>query len=462
MKRHKQVTNSYKNTKLIILYGIILLLVSCVKKNQVEDNLISNIVPLPDILTEIQDSDLSPIMDMIGDAKIIGVTEGTHYANEPLDFRNELIKFLVKKKRIDVVAIESGIIESKYIFDYVNGRKGNIDSILYNGISWTFDKLPQNKELITWLRTYNADTTNSHKVKLYGFDVPGSPANPFANRKMYTAITEALLYLKVVDHDKWKEFESKLKPYIEFIHINYFNANDKSNQYIHLTETDRNNLTEIISDLIKLYEINELHYIKQSTKEDYEWAYLAANCSKQVDDFLRVTPLNYKIPLNIEELYTTDFLFNQQSTRDLSMFANFDWIIKREHDPNILLFAALRHLKKSPATLKEKGTLKTFQIDDFGQFLSSKFEEEYKVIGNFYLNSIIEDDSTKVDNDALENFLIHNNYKNYYKLITDADKDFMNKEWKFGEDLFNLSFYMNPYNEVDIIFFNQIQTQINL
>ena len=86
MKKNKQVSKAYKYTKLIILYGIVLLLVSCTNKNQVDDSSISDIIPLPDILTEIQDSDLNPILEMIGDAKILGVSEAGHYVNEGLDF----------------------------------------------------------------------------------------------------------------------------------------------------------------------------------------------------------------------------------------------------------------------------------------------------------------------------------------------------------------------------------------
>jgi len=443
-----------------MLAGIIFLLVSCEEKNTSVDNVMSDIIPLPNRLSEIQSSDLLPILKMVGNSKIIGVTEGTHFKNESLDFRNELIKFLVTEKRIDVVAMESGLIESRELYDYVNGKQGDIDSVIYNGFSWTFDRIPQNKEIVEWLRNYNTDSANNHKVKLYGFDVPGSPGNPAANRKMNTAITEAIDYLKVVDRVKLKEFENRLNPYIEYIHMNYFDPNDSSKQYAHLFESDRNDLTGIINDLIKLYEINEINYSQRSTGEDYQWAYRAAVCSRQIDNFLRTIPLNYEIPLDMNEVISSDQLWNQQHKRDRSMVDNLDWIIKKEHEPKVLLFAHILHLSKSATTLIADDSIKINKQDGIGQYLASRYQDEYKVIGNYYLKSINQDDSSKVDDDALANFLIHDNYKNYYRLITEDDKEFLNKEWKFGEDLFNLKMYMNPYQGVDVLFFNQTQTQV--
>src|SRR5688572_30786031 len=64
---------------------------------------------------EIDEKQLEPILRWIKDAKIVGISEATHGKNEPLDFRNSLIKVLVKRKLIDVVAIESGSVESKVL-----------------------------------------------------------------------------------------------------------------------------------------------------------------------------------------------------------------------------------------------------------------------------------------------------------------------------------------------------------
>ncbi len=445
---------------ILLQLGMVLLLISCADKKSTDE--VSDEFPLPDVITEIQPAHLEPMLKLIGNSKIIGVSEGRHSMNEGLDFRNELIKFLVNERRIDVVAIESGLIESRELFDYINGKKGDIDSVLYYGISWTFDRLPQNREIIEWLRNYNSNPSNDHKVRMYGFDVPGSPFNIFANRQLNTAITETLSYLKTVDQLKWSEFESRLNPYIEYIYLNYFDSNDSTKQYIHLSEADRNALTGIINDLIKHFEINEIDYLKKSSEENYQWAYRAAICSRQVDNWLRNIPLNFEIPKSLNEVIASNLLWNQLQGRDRSMLDNLDWIIKREPNTNILLFAHLIHMSKSTTTIVSVDSSNKLKIDAFGKYLASRFGDDYKVIGNFYLKTKSGEDSSIVEHDALANELVSEVSKNYYRQLNQSDKVLLNKEWKYGEGVSNIRFYMNPYQGIDILFFTNTQTQVEI
>lgn len=76
---------------------------------------------------------------------------------------------------------------------------GDLATTLAQGISWTFDRLPQNEALVRWIRSYNADPSHRRKINFYGFDVPGSPGNPAANRGLRTALDETLRSLDRVD-----------------------------------------------------------------------------------------------------------------------------------------------------------------------------------------------------------------------------------------------------------------------
>lgn len=91
--------------------------------------------------------DLRPIERMIGDAKIVGLSEGIHAAAEPLIFRNRLFKHLVEHLGFSAIAIESGIVESRLLNDYVTHGKGELDSVLKQGLSVGFDTFRQNGEL---------------------------------------------------------------------------------------------------------------------------------------------------------------------------------------------------------------------------------------------------------------------------------------------------------------------------
>lgn len=79
--------------------------------------------------------DLAPIGKMVGEAKIVGLSEGVHGAAEPLIFRNRLFKHLVEHLGFGAIAIESGIVESRVLNDYVTQGKGEFDAVLKHGFS---------------------------------------------------------------------------------------------------------------------------------------------------------------------------------------------------------------------------------------------------------------------------------------------------------------------------------------
>jgi len=49
------------------------------------------------------------------------LSEGVHGAAEPLEFRNRVLQYLVEAKAFTAIAIESGIVESRTVHDYVRG-----------------------------------------------------------------------------------------------------------------------------------------------------------------------------------------------------------------------------------------------------------------------------------------------------------------------------------------------------
>ena len=126
----------------------------------------------------------APLGKMIGNATVVALSEAVHGAAEPLEFRNRMIEYLVEEKGFTAIAIESGIVESRIVHEYVLGGPGDLSAVLAEGISWTMDQLLQNHALVRWLRRYNADVRLARKVNFYGFDVPGSPGNPTPNRGM--------------------------------------------------------------------------------------------------------------------------------------------------------------------------------------------------------------------------------------------------------------------------------------
>lgn len=93
-------------------------------------------------------ADLEPLGAIVGDAKIVALSETLHGAAESLAFRNRLFRYLVERQHFSAIVIESGVVESEVLNAYVLGKEGELPDVLKHGLGWTFDILPQNAELV--------------------------------------------------------------------------------------------------------------------------------------------------------------------------------------------------------------------------------------------------------------------------------------------------------------------------
>jgi len=156
-------------------------------------------IPLELQASSSNEGDLQALVERIGPARIVAFGEGTHLAREPLEFRNRLFRYLVQHKGFTAIAIESGVVESEQVDEYVEGGSDDLNHAIERGIGWTFNRLPQNRDLLLWMRQYNQDRQHPRKLHFYGFDISGSPGNARANVGPRVALEMALEYLQRVD-----------------------------------------------------------------------------------------------------------------------------------------------------------------------------------------------------------------------------------------------------------------------
>lgn len=276
--------------------------------------------------------DLDPLSRMIGDAKIVGLSEGVHAAAEPLVFRNRLFKHLVEQMSFEAIALESGIVESRVLNDYVTHGKGELDSVLKQGFSNGFDTFRQNGELIRWMRDHNARLpSGAVRVQIFGLDVPGSPGNFDAARRPDTALRTALAYLRTVDAPAATQMESRVEPFLPVL--------EGINGYGDLNEPERDALTAAIADLVSLMERQRFAYIVKSTKDDFDWGERAAIGARQTDSWFRRMPSGWKLE---DGLAWTRY---GMQVRDRTMADNLEWVRGRLGPRGrVLVFAAVGHL----------------------------------------------------------------------------------------------------------------------
>ncbi len=288
----------------------------------------SNLHPLESPAT----ASLDPLKEMLGNARIVGLGESLHSASEPMTFRNQLLRFLVVELDFSALVIESGLVESKALNDYVLHGIGDLDTAVAQGISHGFDQFQQNVELIRWLRQYNsAQSDAANKVQIFGMDTSGSPGNLGATRNPDTALAYTLQYLSEADPIAGAEFEQRIAEYLPAV--------AGTNGYGTLPIAERNALTAAIEDMISLISRREFAYTRQTSPYEYAWAKRAAISARQVDSWFRRMPENWVLADGL------DWHAESQIIRDQIMADNVDWVLEQlPAGARIMVFAANGHM----------------------------------------------------------------------------------------------------------------------
>lgn len=339
----------------------------------------SALVPLSTVKPGAPWDDLAPLGKMIGDARIVALSEGVHAGAEPLDFRNRVFQYLVREKGFTAIAIESGIVEGRTVHDYVRDGRGELPEVLAQGLTWTFDKLPQNEALVRWIREYNADAGHTKKINFYGFDVPGSPGNPAANRGTETALTEVLKYVSRVDSEAGAAFHARLDALLPSVKFDPRSAEKPG--YPKLTQAERDTVSAGIADLVTLLERREAPYIAASSAADYQWAHRAAIGARQIDGWLRQIPLNWKASDSLAAFFAA-----ATDVRDRGQADNIDWVMKQEGaSGKLLVFASRYHLSAVPLRTSRKPDQAGPWQEVAGTYLRRRYGSQFVNVGNLIL-----------------------------------------------------------------------------
>ena len=141
-----------------------------------------------------QESDYSPLLEMIGDARFVLIGEATHGTKEFYHTRAEITKQLIRYYGFSAVAVEADWPDSYRVNRYVRGDKTVPDA--QSALS-AFNRFPawmwRNEEMVSfthWLRTYNDKRLSQQgKVGFYGLDL----------YSMRASIEAVIAYLDKVD-----------------------------------------------------------------------------------------------------------------------------------------------------------------------------------------------------------------------------------------------------------------------
>ena len=121
-------------------------------------------------------ADLDPLANMIGDATIAGLGEGTHGSHEIFTMKLRVADFLVRKMSFDLLAFEGPFPQFEQLDAYVQGGAGDPRAILFD-VGWRYRYFFWDVEevlaVVEWMREYNLHRGERPAVHITGADVYG-------------------------------------------------------------------------------------------------------------------------------------------------------------------------------------------------------------------------------------------------------------------------------------------------
>jgi protein-L-isoaspartate(D-aspartate) O-methyltransferase len=144
--------------------------------------------------SSIADADLGPILERIGEARVVLLGEATHGTSEFYRFRARLTRELVVRKGFDFVAVEADWPDAARIDRYVRHLPARREGMPPEEPAFT--RFPtwmwRNEETAAfaeWMREHNADLEPERRVGFHGLDL----------YSLYRSIGAVIEYLEAVD-----------------------------------------------------------------------------------------------------------------------------------------------------------------------------------------------------------------------------------------------------------------------
>jgi erythromycin esterase len=322
------------------------------------------------------DADLQALSNIIGGAHVVAFGEPVHGAHEPLAMRNRLIRYGVMRLGFTAVALETCLSSSKRLYDHVLGRTIETDSALKEAFCYGFGDLPQNLELIRWLRAYNAAQPPARQVRLYGIDLTGQYF-PYA----YRSVEAVLAFLDRADPSLGRDVR---KQYADLIPV------FRSDKYVKLAAAEKDAITRRIQDLIALIQRERTPLTAATSRDDYEWVLRQAVNAAQDDTFLRSLPPEFdrNQPNWWEKFAPSERWDHNAEMREVAIADNLLWVEQREcRRGKTLFFAHDQHVQTDVGITGSPSRPRAGpwrRIRCAGSYLRSALGPDWVVIGTYF------------------------------------------------------------------------------
>ena len=369
------------------------------------------------------DAEMDALGQIIGDSKIAALGESVHAFHEFNQMRLRTLKYLVERKGFRTFITESGIIEGRVVERYVQGDAAvTLKDALTEGFTHGFGNYEETRDLLEWMRAYNAHQQEpGAKIHYYGMDLTSD------GDAIVTVLEQLKPYLELVEHSyivagsefsKTFALAKKANDVTDKVREAYLQqgadripGNDldgyTSVSFEQLSADEQAELEEGVKRLNEHIAEKKNDYIAASSEEDYRWGYRSAVSASQMMRDLRsrqkypriigfeknieILDLIYKDEahkptINLEHLikdpgdveeYKQYFLGRE--TREQALAENVAWA--QSLHGNAMVYAHNGHLMKT-YVLVRIGDLMIGKTGarSAGEFIEERFGQDYVVV----------------------------------------------------------------------------------
>lgn len=312
---------------------------------------------------------VNQVIASLGDAvELLGFGEALHGGEEILILRNRLFERLVEAHGYSAIAVESSFPRAHVVNEYVAGRgPASYEAVQESGFSHGFGRLDANRELVEWLRRYNADPSQRVKLHFYGFDSPTEMMFSDSPRQVLHFVLD---YLASIDRARGQERRQRIDPLLG-------QDSDWENPAATFDPTKSIGLSPAATalrieteDLITELHIRRPELVAKSDESRYREAAHYASVARQL--------LNYHAVL---ARTSSQRLVEGLGIRDAMMADNLAYMVSQERGRGkVLAFAHNTHLKCGKAQWQLGHDLLTWW--PAGTHLHEMFGPRYAVIGS--------------------------------------------------------------------------------
>lgn len=112
--------------------------------------------------------DLPPLKELIGDARIVALGEGTHGTREFFQMKHRLVEYLASEMGFTIFSIEANMPEAYRVNDFVLTGEGDPKQLLKGMYFWTWNT-QEVLDMILWIREFNK--SGKGRIEFTGFDM---------------------------------------------------------------------------------------------------------------------------------------------------------------------------------------------------------------------------------------------------------------------------------------------------